>query len=86
VNEYEQTKSDLRTLVIRLLQEDEATMAPETSEVMRRLAPAIMKELGMMWTWPLPCHENDEAAEAAEADEEATQWSTLMEAIESESA
>ena len=58
-------------------------MAPETSEVMRRLAPVIMKELGMMWTWPVPRHENDEAAEA---DEEATQWSTLMEAIESESA
>jgi hypothetical protein len=71
MNELQQTMSDLRVLVIRLLMEDESTMSPETSDVMRRLAPAIMKELGMMWSWPCPRHENDEEAEDNEL---STQW------------
>ena len=66
MNDSEQNKRDLKTLVIRLLNESEDTMSPETIDVMRRLAPAIMAEIGMTMSW---------AELAAAADDELNrQW------------
>ena len=69
-----QNKRDLRTLVIRLLNESEDTMSPETIDVMRRLAPAIMAEIGLSGTWP---------AEAAAANDELShQWDNLSQDLD----
>jgi len=74
MNDSEQNKRDLKTLVIRLLNESEDTMSPETIDVMRRLAPAIMAEIGMTMSW---------AELAAAADDELNrQWDNFSQELD----